>query len=92
MNPIRETIDGKLPLLLPDTLMIRQELSAITYFKTDTGKIKIASKDEIKSKIGRSPDMCDAIVFACAESNANPSLNYNFGGMTFNSGIDRTIY
>ena len=34
----------------------------------DKSKIKVASKDEIKSKISRSPDMCDSIVMAFANS------------------------
>ena len=47
MNPYRPQVpetQGKLPLILPDILMLRQELSAITYSKNESGKIKIISK------------------------------------------------
>lgn len=70
MNPLRPQIpetQNQLPLLLPDTSMLRQELSAITYKKSDDGKIKIISKDELKKKIDRSSDLADSIVFACAD-------------------------
>lgn len=70
MNPLRPQVpesQGKLPLLLPDSVMLRQELSAITYSRNESGKIKIISKAELKNKIDRSSDLADSIVFACAE-------------------------
>ena len=48
--------------------MLRQELSAITFKRNDKSKIKISNKSEIKTKISRSPDMCDSIVMAFANS------------------------
>ena len=68
LNPYRDKLDktkGQLPLLLPDKASLRQELSAITYKKNDSGKIKIVSKEEIRNKLGRSTDIADSIVFAC---------------------------
>lgn len=68
LNPIRPKVpetEGKLPLLLPDNTILRQELSAITYSRMDNGKIKIISKDQLRDKIDRSPDLSDAICFAC---------------------------
>ena len=71
MNPDRrllEEFSDELPVLLPPKEMLRQELSAMTFKRNDKSKIKVASKDEIKSKISRSPDMCDSIVMAFANS------------------------
>lgn len=71
MNPNRKYLEefkDELPALLPPKEMLRQELSAITFKRNDKRKIKIASKEEIKAKISRSPDMCDSIVMAFANS------------------------
>lgn len=71
LNPDRKLLEefsDELPVLLPPKEMLRQELSAITFKRNDKSKIKIASKDEIKSKISRSPDMCDSVVMAFANS------------------------
>ena len=71
MNPDRrllEEFSNELSILLPPKEMLRQELSAMTFKRNDKSKIKIASKDEIKAKISRSPDMCDSIVMAFANS------------------------
>lgn len=71
MNPDRrllEEFSDELPVLLPPKEMLRQELSAMTFKRNDKSKIKIASKEEIKAKISRSPDMCDSIVMSFANS------------------------
>jgi hypothetical protein len=51
---------------LPNSPMLRGELCALTYsFKGD--KIVLASKDQIKAEIGRSPDECDALAVTYAQ-------------------------
>lgn len=96
MNPLRPKIQetkGQLPLLLPDSEMLRQELSAITYSRTDAGgKIKIISKEALKDKIDRSSDLADSIVFACSEMNNSFYMPCAFGSIQISSTRDRNIY
>jgi hypothetical protein len=42
---------------------LEEGLSSIKYFFNSKGKIQIESKDDIKRKLGRSPDLEDAIVY-----------------------------
>lgn len=88
MNPLRPQVpdtQGKLPLLLPDTTMLRQELSAITYDRKNGGKIKIISKAELKNKIDRSSDLADSIVFACAEMGDDFYMPCSFGAINISN-------
>jgi hypothetical protein len=88
MNPLRPQVpesQGKLPLLLPDSVMLRQELSAITYSRNESGKIKIISKAELKNKIDRSSDLADSIVFACAEMGDDFYMPCAFGAINISS-------
>lgn len=88
MNPLRPNIpetEGKLPLLLPDNTMLRQELSAITYSKTDYGKIKIISKEDLRNKIDRSSDLSDAICFACYGQDDHFYMPCTFGAINISS-------
>jgi len=48
-------------LALPDDTELQEELLAISYLYTETGKIKLQSKDKIKEELGRSPDKADAL-------------------------------
>ena len=45
---------------LPDNAGLIAELSAIRYRFSPQGKIQIESKDELKPRLGRSPDLADA--------------------------------
>lgn len=49
---------------LEDEEGIFEELSAVEYIVNSTGVTVATSKDEVKKKIGRSPDRADAIVMA----------------------------
>lgn len=96
MNPLRPQIPeslGKLPLLLPDSTMLRQELSAITYTREgSSGKIKIISKAELKNKIDRSSDLADSIVFACAEMEDDFYMPCSFGAINISNETNRLKY
>ena len=95
MNPYRPQVpetQGKLPLILPDILMLRQELSAITYSKNESGKIKIISKAELKNKIDRSSDLADSIVFACAEMDDDFYMPCSFGAINISSSTNTNYY
>ena len=45
------------------------ELAAIKYKFTSRGAIQIEAKDEMKKRLGHSPDRSDAIVLAIANPN-----------------------
>lgn len=88
MNPLRPKVpetEGMLPLLLPDSNMLRQELSAITYSRSENGKIKIISKADLKEKIDRSSDLADSIVFACAEMSDDFYMPCAFGAINISN-------
>ena len=63
---VRDALDprlgGKLALPLDDELT--QELTAIRWDVQSNGKIRLVSKDEIKSQLGRSPDKADALALS----------------------------
>lgn len=50
-------------LAIPRNNQLAEELTKTKYEFTSNGKIKIEDKDEIKKRIGRSPDFSDALVF-----------------------------
>lgn len=56
---------------LPLDLNLANELASIRYsFTPKDNKIKIESKDEIKKRLGKSPDLADAVALAFAPSGA----------------------
>lgn len=67
---MREELDpsqeGGSPIALPPDPQLRADLAAPTWELTTRG-IKIESKEDIKARIGRSPDRGDAVVMALAE-------------------------
>lgn len=66
---LREWLDpeGTVQLALPDDPELLADITAPTW-KTQAGKILIESKDDIKVKIGRSPDKGDALTLALKAS------------------------
>lgn len=95
MNPYRPKLpetEGKLSLLLPDNTMLRQELSAITYSKNDTGKIKVISKDDLRKKIARSSDLADSVAFACYQLDNEFYMPCAFGAINISNEINRVNY
>ena len=53
-------------IAIPDDPMLIAELASITYQHTTSGKVKIVSKDELRSELGRSPDRGDAAMISFA--------------------------
>lgn len=49
---------------LPDHTATREELIAPTFTFDERGRYRVASKDEIKAQLGRSPDHADALALA----------------------------
>ena len=60
---------------------LEEGLSSIKYYYNSKGKIQIESKDEIKKRLGRSPDMEDALVYCnflkYVDSNTCGVFEYN---------------
>ena len=84
LNPYRDKIEetkDQHSILLPNIESLRQEMSAATFKRNDKSKIKVSSRDEIKDKIGRSPDLLTAVIMAFAETGDGFYLNCNFGAI-----------
>ena len=63
---LRTLLDPRSPreLAIPDDRTLIAELCAPRYDTRAGAKIAVESKDEVKKRIGRSPDMADSICFA----------------------------
>lgn len=51
---------------IPDSLMLRADLSTPTYSFDSSGKMQLEPKDKIKERLGRSPDLADALALTFA--------------------------
>ncbi len=49
---------------LPDSDELIADLSAIRYEFTQDGRIKLEGKDDVRKRLGRSPDRADALVLS----------------------------
>lgn len=81
---LRESLDpnGEDPLCLPRDLKLQGDLSSVHYSTDKKGRIKVESKDEIRARLGRSPDRGDAVVLvnhAIETSHAPPGGAANPG-------------
>lgn len=52
---------------LPDDRELTTQLMAIKYKVNSAGQIEIIPKDKIKEKLGRSPDLAEAIIYSLAD-------------------------
>ena len=67
---LRERLDPeKDPIALPLDDELLSELASIKYKVDARGAIQIESKDDMKKRLGHSPDRADAVVLAFAENN-----------------------
>ena len=70
---LRERLEeGAISLADNDELMA--DLAAIRYFFTAQGKIQLETKDEVRRRLGRSPDRADAVALALAAGAATSGL------------------
>jgi hypothetical protein len=51
---------------LPPDEGLAEEILATSWRPTSEGRVKIEAKDDIKSRLGRSPDKADSVVMAVA--------------------------
>jgi phage terminase large subunit len=61
---LREMMDN---IALPDDRELLSQLMAIKYKINSAGQIEILAKDEIKEKLGRSPDDAEAVIYTLAK-------------------------
>ena len=62
---LRELLDpDKEPIALPDDDELLAELASVKYKVDARGAIQIESKDEMRKRLGHSPDRADAVVLA----------------------------
>ena len=63
---MREALDpsGDHPISLPPSVALRTELTGVKFERTPNDKIKIEPKSAIKERIGKSPDIAEAIILA----------------------------
>ena len=54
---------------LPDDRELLTQLMAIKYKINSAGQIQIIPKEEIKKKLGRSPDQAEAVIYSLASIN-----------------------
>jgi len=60
------------PISLPDDDELLADLCGVKYKITSKGQIRVEAKDEMKKRIGRSPDRADAVILAFAPVTAVP--------------------
>lgn len=65
----RRLEDGEVALPPDDRLV--EELASVEYTLTGKGRVQIEAKDDLKSRIGRSPDRADAAVLALSSKPKN---------------------
>ena len=73
------------PIALPPDDDLLAELAAVKYKVTPRGAIQIEAKDEMKKRLGHSPDRADAIVLAFASTGYSGFVSS--GGRTMASGL-----
>lgn len=67
------------PILLPPSEDLKVQLKSATYKPNARGRIQIASKDEMKKALKKSPDKLDAVLMAIAVTEElNPFENCSF--------------
>ena len=70
---VRERMyQGEIDISIEDR-ELEDELGNLEYKFTNRGAIQIESKDDIKARVGKSPDYADAMIYACAQTGVDPT-------------------
>lgn len=92
---LREALDpsqpGGSPLCLPDSGTLRADLAGYRWRLTPRG-VQIEDKEEMKKRIGRSPDEGDAVVMCWSEGQRAIKRGLIGAGATSNSRSDRPAF
>lgn len=76
---VRKLLEGG-RLALPPVPELDEELLAMRVSYTPTGKTSLLSKDDVKARIGRSPDLADSLVISFAsEMERSDGKRFAFG-------------
>lgn len=68
--------DGQSQICIPDDPELKRELYEIRYKYASDRKIRIEAKEELKKRLGRSPDKADALAIAFADLTAREGELY----------------
>ena len=63
-------------ITLPPDPKLRDELLAIRWSVTPTGAVRIESKDDLRPRLGRSPDRADALVMCWERMSTVESVEF----------------
>lgn len=61
---------------LKDDFVLNGQLSSVKFHYTGNGKIQVESKDDVKKRLGRSPDRADAFVMGLYALSYVPTLEF----------------
>lgn len=77
---LRELLDpaqeGGATLALPPDESLTEDLCSAKWTMTSAGRIVLESKEDVRKRLGRSPDMADAVVLACCADYAVPDVQF----------------
>ena len=77
---LRELLDpeqeGGAQLALPPDESLTEDLCSAKWTMTSAGRIVLESKEDIKKRLGRSPDTGEAVILACASDYAVPEVQF----------------
>ena len=83
-DELRQWLCSRPPVKIPDNENLCSELCAVNKKYDSRGRLQLEEKDEIKKRIGRSPDMADALALTFAEPVYDNGSD-NYYGLKHNS-------
>ena len=78
-DELRQWLQSIPPVKIPDDEILCAELTSVNKKYDSRGRLQLEEKDEIKKRLGRSPDMADALALTFAEPVYDDGENYYFG-------------
>ena len=75
----REWLNQELPVQIPPDEDLLNDLCSVNKKYDSKGRLQLESKDEIKKRLGRSPDKADAFVLTFAEPVYDIGQSKTFG-------------
>ena len=78
-DELRQWLQSVPAVKIPDDENLCAELTAVNKKYDSRGRLQLEEKDEIKRRLGRSPDMADALALTFAEPVYDRGENYYYG-------------
>ena len=78
-DELRQWLQSVPQVKIPDDEVLCSELTSVNKKYDSRGRLQLEEKDEIKKRLGRSPDMADALALTFAEPVYDNGENYYFG-------------